>query len=161
MSKSDLSNVRAVRRTLNRLATACHDEVLALDAAARKFGGERGKRLRRQSSRRGVFLHDLHAGVVALAGVPAVGPSYGARIASAWRAMTELVVSSHQHAAYISCARMTARTAHAYARALGLELPADVRFGLARQHAEIDFDSQELRWLRFGGSLSAAPNGGV
>ena len=64
MSKS---NARSVRRVLNRLATACYDEVLALDSAARKFGGERGVRLRQQSGRRGVFLGDLKTGVLALA----------------------------------------------------------------------------------------------
>jgi hypothetical protein len=99
--------------------------------------------------------------VVALSGVPAEGPSYGARLSNALRVVAELVVHPQQHAAYVSCARMTARTAREYSQALGLELPADVRFGRAQPHAEIDVDSNELRWLRFGGSLSAAPSAGA
>jgi len=153
MSKS---NVRSVRRVLNRLATACFDEVLALDSAARKFGGERGARLRQQSGRRGVFLGDLKTGVLALAGIPARGPSYGAKLSDTLRSVAELVTGPHQRAAYVSCARATAQTAHAYSQALGLELPADVRYGLLQQEAEIASDAQELRWLRFGGSLSNA-----
>lgn len=158
MSKS---NVRSVRRVLNRLATACYDEVLALDSAARKFGGERGARLRQQSGRRGVFLGDLKTGVLALAGVPAGGPSYGAKLSDALRSVAELVTGPHQRAAYVRCARATAQTAHAYSQALGLELPADVRFGLARQEEEIALDAQELRWLRWGGSLSNAGRSSV
>jgi hypothetical protein len=153
MSKS---SAKTVQRALNRLAIACHDEVLALDSAARNFGGERGARLRHQSSRRGIFLGDLRAGVLALKGVPAEGASYRAQLSDALRSVAELVTGPQQRAAYVNCARMTARTARAYTRALGLELPADVRFGLVRQQSEIDTDAQELRWLRWGGSLSQA-----
>jgi len=150
------SSAKAVQSALNRLAIACHDEVLALDSAARKFGGERGARLRHQSARRGIFLGDLRAGVLALKGVPAAGASYRAQLSDALRSVTELVTGPQQRAAYVSCARTTERTARAYTRALGLDLPADVRFGLVRQQAEIDNDSRELRWLRWGGSLSHA-----
>lgn len=153
MSKS---SVKVVLGALNRVAIACHDEVLALDSASNKFGGERGARLRQQSSRRGVFLRELEANVRALSGVPAKGASYGAQLSGALRSVAELVTGHHQRAAYVSCARMTARTARAYSRALGLELPAAVRVGLVRQQAEVDTDSQELRWLRWGGSLSNA-----
>jgi len=152
------SNVKLVRRALHRLAVACHDEVLALDAAARKFGGDRGAHLRRQSLRRGAFLVELDAAVRARAGVPAYGASYLAQMSEALRAVLELVTTPQQHAAYVSCARMTARTARAYSRALGLELPAEVRSGLAEQLAEVEFDARELRWLRWGGSLSDAPS---
>jgi hypothetical protein len=153
MSKS---SVKTMQRALNRLAIACHDEVLALDSAATKFAGERAARLRQQSSRRGVFLGDLRAAVLALSGIPATGPSYGAKLSGTLRSVAELVMGPHQRAAYVRCARMTARTARACSRALGLDLPTDVRFDLVRQQAEVDFDSQELRWLCWGGSLSHA-----
>ena len=158
MSKT---NPNTVRRTLNHLAVACHDEAFALDSAALQFGGERGARLRQQSSRRGVFLGDLRSGVEALAGVPAHGPSYRAKITGALRSVEALVLGAHQGKGYISCARATARTARAYARALTLDLPDDVRFGLVRQQAEIDADWQELRWLRWGGSLNDAQSSAV
>jgi hypothetical protein len=151
MSKS---SVKTVQRALNRLSVACHDEMLTLEAAALRFGGERGSRLRQQASRRAVFVRDIQAGVLALGGVPATGPSYGAKLTVLLRSLSALVMHPQKRTAYVSCTRMTARTAHAYARVLDLELPADVRFGLGQQQAEIDVDSQELRWLRWGGSLS-------
>jgi hypothetical protein len=150
---------KTARRAINRLAVACHDEVLALDAAARNLGGERGARLRYQSARRAVFLTDLRRGVLALGGVPASGASYYARTRSALCAGRELVTGSDRVKAYVDCMRATLKTANAYANALGLELPPDARFGMESQQAEIQFDHRELRWLRFGGSLSDPPHG--
>lgn len=140
---------------MNRLAVVCHDEVLALDTAAGALGGERGARLRHQASRRGVFLGDLRKGVLALGGVPARGASYWARVSGALRAAGDIVTGPQRVSAYVNCARATQKTADTYAKALGLELPADVRFGVEQQRAEVEVDRQELRWLRWGGSLSA------
>jgi len=158
MSKT---NLKTVSRALNRLVVACHDEVLALDSAARLLGGERGARLVQQSSRRGVFLGDLRTGILALAAAPARGSSYRARLSGALRSVEALVIGPRRGRAYVSCALATARTARAYSRALRIDLPPDVRFGLARQQAEVDFDAQELRWLRWGGSLSRTPTSSV
>lgn len=153
--------VNTARRAINRLAVACHDEVLALDAAARKLGGERGARLRYQAARRAVFLTDIRRGVLALGGVPASGASYYARTTSVLRAGCEFVTGSDRVNAYVHCMRATLKTVNAYANALGLELPADARFGMESQQAEIQFDHRELSRLRFGGSLSDPPHGMV
>jgi hypothetical protein len=148
---------KSARRAINRLVVVCHDEVLALDWAARKLGGERGARLREQASRRTVFLGDLRSGVVALGGVPAGGASYRARASGAVRVLRELVTGLEQGDVYIFCARATQRTSDAYAEALDQDLPGDARFGVEQQKLEIEFDRKELRWLRWGGSLSDAP----
>jgi uncharacterized protein (TIGR02284 family) len=157
MSKS----ARTVSRALNRASVACQNEVTALEPAARRMGGERGARLRLQSARRAAFVQDLAKGVVALGGVPATGPSFGARLSAVLRRVRELATGPHQGNHYIACEDATARTANAYSRALGLKLPSDVHFGVERQFAEVDFDRKELHWLVFGGELSQAPGKGL
>jgi hypothetical protein len=148
--------VNTARRAINRLAVACHNEVLALDSAAHTLGGDRGARLRHQASRRAVFLADLRSGVLALGGVPASGASYYAKASGALRAGRDFMTGPDRVSAYVNCMRATQKTVNAYSKALRLELPPDARFGMESQRAEIEFDHRELRWLRFGGSLSPA-----
>ena len=155
------NSARTVGRALNRLSVACRDEVTALDPAARRMGGERGARLRMQSARRAVFVHDLAAGVLALGGTPASQPSYGARASAALRSVRELATGVHQGSHYVACEHAAEKTADACSHALGLQLPADVRFGVERQLAEVSFDQKELHWLRFGGDPSGAPGKGL
>lgn len=151
MSKSLAKSVRAA---LDGLVVACYDEGIALDAAALIVRGpERKGRLQQQSRRRAVFRRDLEAGVVALGGVPTKGASYGARVRSAFSSVRGLLAGPHQGDAYATCARATGKSALAYSKALDLELAGDVRFGLDRQYVEVEFDRQELRRLRWGGSL--------
>jgi hypothetical protein len=155
------NSARTVSRALNRLSVACQDEVTALEPAARRMGGERGARLKMQSARRAVFVHDLAAGVLALGGVPSTRPSYGARVSAALRSVRELATGVHQGTHYVACEHAAENTAEACSNALGLDLPDDVRFGLERQLAEVSFDQKELHWLRFGGDPSEAPGKGL
>jgi uncharacterized protein (TIGR02284 family) len=132
---------------------ACRDEVIPLDSAALSLeGSERKRRLRRQSQRRTVFLRDLGTAVIALGGVPANQASTRARLLSELRSVRAVLAGYHLGDAYAACARATEKTEEAYWTALQSELPADVRFGLERQYAEIEVDRDELRRLRWGAS---------
>jgi uncharacterized protein (TIGR02284 family) len=154
-------SARTVSRALNRLSIACQNEVTALEPAARRMGGERGARLRLQSARRATFVQDLAKGVIALGGVPALGPSYGARMSAALRRVRELATGPHQGNHYIACEHAAEKTANAYARVLRSKLPGDVQFGVERQFAEVEFDRKEMHWLVFGGEPNEAPGKGL
>ena len=149
----------SVRSALNRLMVACRDEEIPLDSAAlRMEGSERKRRLSQQSRRRTTFLRDLGAAVVALGGEPASSASTRARLFNELRSVRAVLAGYHLGDAYAACARATERTEHAYWTALQSELPADVRFGLERQHAEIEVDRDELRRLRWGASPTPMPD---
>jgi hypothetical protein len=150
---------RVARAVLNRLLIACRNEEGALGRAASALSGERRARLRQQASRRLTFQGDLCAGIVALGGRPETGRSPSARLLAAVSAVREGIFTARAGAVspYAACARATERTERAYAKALRVELPTDVRFGVERQHVEIAFDRKELRWLRHGGSLGRTP----
>ena len=150
------NSTRSLGSALNRIMLACRDEVIPLDSAARLMeGSERKLRLLRQSQRRTVFLRDLGAAVIALGGVPASGASSRARLLGELRGIRALLAGYHSGDAYAACARATENTASAYFAALQSELPADIRFGLERQYAEIEVDRGELRRLRWGASPTA------
>jgi uncharacterized protein (TIGR02284 family) len=150
---------RVVCRRLNRLIIAGQGETMALNSAVRLVdGSERRARLREQAERRLTFQRDLTAAVTALGGAPASHPAAGARLAAGARRVHELLVGPHEGDAYAVCARATEKTATACSMALKLELPADVRFGLERQYAEIEWDHRELRRLRWGASPTPLPS---
>jgi uncharacterized protein (TIGR02284 family) len=145
----------AVRAALNRVIVAGRGEIMALEAAARILSdSERRERVREQAQRRRVFERDLATAVTGLGGVPAARAAIGASVGAVARRIQELFMGQHTGDAYAVCARATETTATAYAKALTLRLPTDVAFGLARQHAEVEWDRAELRRLRWGASLS-------
>jgi hypothetical protein len=152
---------RATRAVLNRLLLACRSEERALGRAASGFLGERRARLRLQEARRLTFQDDLCAGIIALGGRPKTGRSFSARLLAAVGGIRERISGARTENAYAACARATERTERAYAKALRVALPTDVHFGVERQHAEVDFDRKELRWLRHGGTLGRAPGASV
>jgi uncharacterized protein (TIGR02284 family) len=134
---------------LNRLIKAGRNEVMALEAAADIVdGAERRARIREQVGRRLIFQRDVARAVVALGGVPATRGSGIARLTAAARGIRKLLIGAHEGDAYAVCARAAEKTAAAYAEALATALPADVRFGVERQYAEIECDRSELRRLR-------------
>jgi hypothetical protein len=151
---------RDARRGLNRLIVAGWGELLALEEAIRIVpAADRRGSLPEKAARRRVFRQDLSAAVVALGGVPANGASVGARSRSWARDLRRLVAGPHGGDAYAACARAAESATNEYTRVLRSGLPNDVRFGVERQHAEIDLDCRELRRLRWGGSpASAAPH---
>jgi uncharacterized protein (TIGR02284 family) len=152
------SSSRRAVSALNRLAVACRDEVISLEAAARILErGERRARLIKQARRRVIFGRDLSAGVVALGGVPATAPSSAARLSDVLRGVRQLLTGPHLGDAYAACARATEKTEQAYGTALRSDLPDDARFGIERQYVEIELDRKELRRLRWGASLSPLP----
>lgn len=152
---------RSVRSALNCLIVAGRGEIIALDAGARVVDDtERRTRLREQAQRRAVFRRDLAAAVTALGGVPAPRATGSARFAAGARRVRELMIGPHEGDAYAACAHATEMTVTAYAKALKLELPADVKFGVERQYAEIEWDWHELRRLRWGAALSPLPDPG-
>jgi signal transduction histidine kinase len=61
-----------------------------------------------------------------------------------------VLTGAHSGDVYAACSRAAGKTLHAYAVALHIGLPSDVRFGLERQYREIEFDYKELRRLRWG-----------
>ncbi len=131
---------------------------MALDEAVRIIGrGERSARLVQQSRRRVIFQRDLSAGVVALGGVPATSPSYGARLSYLVWGVRRLLTGPHVGDAYAACAKAAEKTERKYAAALRTGLPGDARFGIERQYVEIELDRKELRRLRWGASLSPLP----
>jgi hypothetical protein len=148
---------RVARAVLNRLLVVCRSEERALGRAASGLRGERRARLRQQESRRLTFQGDLCAGIVALGGRPETGRSLSARLLAAATGLGERLLGGRTESPYAACARATERTERAYAKALRVALPTDVHFGIERQHAEIEFDRRELRWLRHGGSLGRTP----
>jgi uncharacterized protein (TIGR02284 family) len=158
MEAKNSARSRAVCSALNRLIVAGRGEIMALEVAARIVSDmERRARLREQIERRLTFQRDLTAGVTALGGVPATRAASGARLAAAARRVRELMIGPHDGDAYAVCARASARTATAYAKALKLQLPADVTFGLERQYAEVEWDCSELRRVRWGASFTPLP----
>ena len=156
----ELKVPRAIRSALNRLIIAGRNEIITLEEAARVVdGAERRSRLRQQAKRRAIFRRDLALALNALGGVPAQHASGMARLAVGARRIRRLLMGPHDGDAYALCARATERTATAYAKALKLTLPADVRFGVESQYDEIEWDRGELRRLRWGASLSPLPGG--
>lgn len=151
---------RDARRGLNRLIVAGWGEVLALEEAIRIVPvADRSGNLPEKAARRRVFRQDLSAAVVALGGVPANGASVTARSRSWARSLRRLVAGPHEGDAYAACARAAECATSEYTRVLRSGLPNDVRFGVERQHAEIDLDCRELRRLRWGASPApAAPH---
>ena len=149
---------RAVHSVLNRLLRVSRNEVVVLHAAIGIIdGAERRSRLREQVKRRAIFQRDISAAVVALGGVPTGSASPFARLTAAARGVRERLIGPHEGDAYAACARATEKTAAAYAKALTGALPADVRFGVEQQYAEIECDRSELRRLRWGASPSPLP----
>jgi uncharacterized protein (TIGR02284 family) len=143
---------------LNRLIVAGRDEGVALEGAARiADGSERRTRLRAQARRRAVFRRDLVAAVTALGGVPAKNASSAAKLAEGARRARAVLIGPHEGDAYAVCAGATEKTATAYAKALRLSLPTDVRFGVQRQFVEVEWDRRELRRLRWGASPTPLP----
>jgi uncharacterized protein (TIGR02284 family) len=129
----------------------CRDEMIPLESAALTMeGSERKLRLLRQSQRRTIFLRDLGTAVIALGGVPASGASTRAKLLRELRSIRAVLAGYHLGDDYAACARATEKTEQAYWTALQSDLPADVRFGLQRQYAEIEADRHELRGLRWG-----------
>lgn len=150
---------RDARRGLNRLIVAGWDEILALEDAIQVVpAADRRGSLPEKAARRRVFRQDLSAAVVALGGVPANGASLTAR-GRAWaRDLRRLLAGPHGGDAYAACSRAAENAADQYTRVLRSGLPDDVRFGIERQHAEVELDSRELRRLRWGaGPAPAAP----
>lgn len=156
------SSRRAVCEALNRLIRAGLGEIITLEAGAGIVDGtDRRARLREQIQRRVVFQRDLTAAVTALGGVPATHATGGARLAAGARRIRHLMIGPHEGDAYATCARATEKAATAYAQALKRQLPADVRFGIERQYAEVEWDHGELRRLRWGASLTPLPRGSL
>jgi hypothetical protein len=156
----DDGRVRAstARVALNQLALACRDEQLALESAALVSDADHQARLGRQSRRRATFRRDLGKAVVALGGVtmPAESVSYSTKLSAALGKLREFFAGARQGDAYQTCARATENTLRAYASALSLDLPGDIRFGVAQQRAEVDFDYRWLKRLRWGGTPDVA-----
>lgn len=148
---------REARQGLNRLIVAGWGESLALEEAIRivPVADRRGS-LPEKAARRRVFRQDLSAAVVALGGVPANGASVAARSRSWARNLRRLVAGPHGGDAYAACARAAENATSEYTRVLRSGLPNDVRFGVERQHAEIDLDCRELRRLRWGATPALA-----
>ena len=145
---------------LNRLVVADLDEGLVLGAAALVVqGSEARRRLLHQVLRRGVFEGDLSTAITALGGRPTRKGSYRAKVTAAARRIRQILVGGHEGDAYAACARATERTSAAYTRALRLELPADVRFGVEQELFEIQRDRLELGRLRFGARPASSPVG--
>lgn len=135
---------------------------MVLAAGARVVrSAERRGRLCAQVERRAIFQLDLTAAVTALGGVPARHAAGAARLAAGARRVHQLLMGPHEGDAYAACARATETTANAYAKALSLRLPSDVRFGVERQNAEVEWDCGELRRLRWGGTLAPLPGPSV
>jgi uncharacterized protein (TIGR02284 family) len=148
----------ALAAKLNRLIVADQDESRTLRTAARIVGGtERRQRLLHQALRRAVFQRDLGAAVVAMGGVPAKAGSLRAMLSGLASGLRRFLAGPHQGDAYASCARACEKTSNAYARVLHSNLPAGVRFGLERELAELEWDCNELRRLRFGARPAASP----
>ena len=144
---------------LNRLVVADLDEGLVLGAAALVVkGSEARRRLLQQELRHGVFEGDLSKAITALGGRPIRKGSYRAKVMAAARLIRQMLVGGHEGDAYAACARATEKTNAAYTRALRLELPADVRFGVEQELIEIQRDCLELGRLRFG-ARPASPVG--
>ena len=149
---------RAVCSALNRAIIAGRDEIMVLDAAAGIMDdAERRARLREQAGRRVIFQQDLVAAVRALGGAPAQHAPSSARLMAGVRRVRRLLIGPHAGDAYAVCARAAAKSASAYSRALELRLPADVRYGVERQSAEVENDCSELRRLRWGANPSTLP----
>ena len=145
---------------LNRLIVAGLDEGLTLEAAALVIrGNDRRRRLLHQALRRGVFQNDLGNAITALGGTPVRNASYRAKMGGAARRFRQFLTGGHEGDAYAACARATEKTSEVYTRALSSTLPGDVRFGVEREFAEIEWDRAELGRLRFGAPLAASPAG--
>jgi uncharacterized protein (TIGR02284 family) len=160
MSKDD-SN--AVHSALNRLVIAGFDEVVALEAAALVLRGtERKMRLIQQARRRAVFRRDLSAAVVKLGGLPANHGSYAESFRGGLRKLRALLAGAHEGDAdaYAACVRAAERSARAYSKALDLNLPDAMRFGLKRQLAEVELDRRELTRLQWAESPPATSEHG-
>lgn len=141
---------------LNRLIVAGDNEVVTLDAAARLLRNtSRAFVLVRQSGRRGVFRADLSSALDRLGGTAGRSRATTARLGVMARRLVAALSEPHEGDAFAGCARATDRTERAYRKVLKLALPGDIRFGLDRQCAEIQFDSQELRRLRWGAEPTA------
>jgi hypothetical protein len=147
---------RAVWRGLNRLIVAGWDECLVFDEAIRLVAQPGQGSLRQKVERRRVFRRDLSAAVATLGGVSARGGSPGARCRAWLRGGLRLLTGPHEGDAYSVCFRAAENAAAEYSRVLGLGLPADVRFGVERQYAEVTLDCQELRRRRWGASAGPA-----
>ncbi|HET7539603.1 MAG TPA: hypothetical protein VFK05_07020 [Polyangiaceae bacterium] len=146
---------------LNRLVVADLDEGLVLGAAAVVVqGSEARRRLLHQVLRRRVFEGDLSKAITALGGRPIRKGSYRAKVTAVAQRIRQILVGGHEGDAYAACARATEKTSAAYTRALRLELPADVRFGLEQELFEIQCDRLELGRLRFGARPASSPVGG-
>src|SRR6478736_1692181 len=145
---------------LNRLVVADLGEGLVLSAAAVVVqGSDARRRLLHQVLRRSVFEGDLSTAIIALGGRPIRKGSYRAKVMAVARRIRQLLVGGHEGDAYAACARATQKTSAAYIRALRLELPADVRFGVEQELFEIQRDRVELGRLRFGARPASSPVG--
>ena len=154
-------SVNPVRMALKRLIAAGDNEVVALDAAARLLRNtSRAFVFERQSGRRGVFRADLSSALVRLGGKAGRSRTAVARLGALVRRLLAVFSAPREGDAFARCARAANTTARAYRKALDLTLPGDIRFGLDRQYAEIQSDSQELGHLRWGAQPTALANSG-
>jgi uncharacterized protein (TIGR02284 family) len=141
---------RGARRGLNRLIIAGWGELLAFNEAARSvFNPDAQRRLHEKAERRRLFGRELSTALVALGGVPAKHASLRARGLALARGFRRLLIGPHQGDAYAVCADAAELSSKEYSRALRASLPDDVRFGIERQHAEVELDCRELRRLRW------------
>jgi hypothetical protein len=76
---------------------------------------------------------------------------------TAARGVRTFLSEPHAGDAYAVCARGAQNSVAACSKALTLGLPADVRFGVEQQCAEIESDCSELSRLRYGASVSPLP----
>lgn len=154
MSLATEERARSIGRTaLNRVIGRCSDEIAALNEAAGVCrGGERAVQFQQRAQGRAKSIEALRAGVVALGGVPSEGGSYTEKVSSSWRAFKRLFTGPHAGDVYAVCARAAAKTSAAYATALEVELPSDLRLRLERQHRDVEVDYRQLRRLRWGAS---------
>ena len=149
---------RDARRGLNRLIVAGWGESIAFDEALRIVQApDRQRSLQQQAERRRIFRRDLSGAIVAFGGVPAKRASLRARGLAWARGLRRLVTGPHGGDAYAACADAAERATDEYSRVLRFGLPSDVRFGIERQHAEVELDSRELRRLRWGASPTPPP----
>lgn len=136
---------------LGRLIVACNDGARAQTAAALVVRGSRGVRLNGTAARRGSFADELAAMIQSFGGTPTNGASAFETIRAALHAVNALVIGENVGDAYVSCARIEAKTARLYERAIDADMQEPVSELIARHYVEIAADGAEFRRLSMGG----------
>jgi hypothetical protein len=158
---TDLPNPssRRLASALIRVVVAGRDEVLALEEAVLVVPLAEVPRLQRQVRRRLEFRKDLDAAILACGGTPTLDGAFGERLLRTLRGVRGWLFARGARNAYASCTRAAANSIARYAQVGTLELPSDMRFGIDRQHSQVEVDFDELTRLRWSDRRPAAEPG--